>query len=260
MSGFDPGWLYLREPADHRARNRALLDALATRLADRESVRVVDLGCGTGSNLRALAPRLPAGQRWTLVDHDPALLAAARARAPAGVSVEFVEGDLVADLERALGETPDLVTAAALFDLVSGAFIERFATAVAARRAIFYTVLTYDGCDSWEPPHQADAAVHAAFLGHQGRDKGFGPAAGPGATDLLVPALLERGYRVVTGDSPWVLGPGDAALIGALAEGVADAVRETGAVPEPELAAWLPARRAASRCVTGHQDLLAFPP
>ena len=34
-----------------------------------------------------------------------------------------------------------------------------------------------------------------------------------GATDLLAAAFLECGYRVVTGDSPWVLDPGDAALI-----------------------------------------------
>ena len=261
MSGFDPAWLALREGADHRARNRALLQAVSSRFAGRESVTVVDLGCGTGSNFRALAPHLPARQRWTLVDHDPALLAAARARlagegAPA---VAFLAADLSADLDAALGPAPDLVTAAALFDLVSPAFIERFADAVAARGATFYTALTYDGREAWDPPHPADRAVQAAFCAHQRSDKGFGPAAGPDATQALVDAFLARGYRVATGDSPWVLGPDDAALVAALASGIADAARATGQVGDAEVIAWLAARRAAT-CTIGHQDLLAVPP
>lgn len=73
VSGFDPTWLALREPADHRSRNQDVADALAARFALRDSVNVVDLGCGTGSNLRAMAELLPKNQSWTLVDHDPAL-------------------------------------------------------------------------------------------------------------------------------------------------------------------------------------------
>jgi SAM-dependent methyltransferase len=264
MSGFDPAWLSLREPVDHRSRNAALLEAVAARFAGREGITVVDLGCGTGSNLRALAPRLGARQRWTLVDHDPALLPVAKARvagdpATRGIEVAFAQADLSADLERALADTPDLVTAAALFDLVSEAFIERFVEAVTARRATFYTALSYDGTERWDPPHPADAAMHGAFLRHQARDKGFGPAAGPGATQALVSAFLAHGYRVATGDSPWVLGPEDAELIAANAAGIAQAARETGDVPGDEIDAWLAARRTAAACTIGHQDLLAVP-
>ncbi len=74
MSGFSTDWLALREAADHRSRNSAPLSKLAARFADREDVFVVDLGAGTGSNLRAVAPALPARQQWILIDHDPALL------------------------------------------------------------------------------------------------------------------------------------------------------------------------------------------
>jgi SAM-dependent methyltransferase len=264
MSGFDPAWLSLREPVDHRSRNAALLEAVAARFAGRDTITVVDLGCGTGSNLRAVAPRLEGRQRWTLVDHDPALLSAAKARvsgdpATRDIEVTFAQADVSADLERALGDTPDLVTAAALFDLVSEAFIDRVVEAVTARRATFYTALTYDGTERWEPPHGADAAVHGAFLRHQARDKGFGPAAGPAATQALVSAFLARGYRVATGDSPWVLGPEDAELIAANATGIAQAARETGEVESGDVDAWLAARRTAAACIIGHQDLLAVP-
>ncbi|CAN0482726.1 unnamed protein product, partial [Phaeothamnion confervicola] len=171
MSGFSPEWLALREPVDHRSRDNALAGLLAGRLQPRPEPQIVDLGCGTGSNLRALAPLLGPRQRWTLVDYDPRLLDAAREKLSAWadrveardeclvlkkadreIVVRFRQADLVEDLEGALGEAPALVTASALFDLCSTTFIARFATAVARRRAIFYTVLTYDGVQTWTPP------------------------------------------------------------------------------------------------------------
>src|SRR5688572_21055501 len=75
MSGFSADWLSRREPADHRARDSGLLDRLAAWAASRDSLSIVDLGCGTGSNARAVMPQLSATQHWRLIDYDPALLA-----------------------------------------------------------------------------------------------------------------------------------------------------------------------------------------
>ena len=80
MSGFSAEWLALREPADHRARSPALVAELRSVFAGRDTAAIIDLGCGTGSNLRALAASLPRRQSWRLVDRDPALLGAARER------------------------------------------------------------------------------------------------------------------------------------------------------------------------------------
>ena len=77
VSRFDERWLALREPCDHAARSGALAARFVEAVGP--SPRLVDLGAGTGSNLRYLAPRLPTAQRWLLVDHDPALLRQARA-------------------------------------------------------------------------------------------------------------------------------------------------------------------------------------
>jgi SAM-dependent methyltransferase len=277
MSGFSADWLTLREPADHRARDRALLDALAGSFAGRDALRIVDLGCGTGSNLRATAPRLGLAQHWHLVDYDATLLAAARERLGAWadeaeaegddlrlslgerrVRVSFHQADLAADPGAVLHHQPDLVTASALFDLVSVPWIERFAAAVAGQGAAFYTVLTYNGVEAWEPPHPTDAAVFRAFHAHQGGDKGFGPSAGPQATEALATAFRAQGYRVDLADSPWRLGPADRALVAELARGIAQAVRETGEVPEATIADWLQAREQAA-CTVGHTDCLALP-
>ena len=82
MSGFSPEWLRLREAADRRARNRDIESVVQARFAQRDAVTVVDLGCGTGSNLRATTSLLPNVQSWTLVDNDAALLDALHDRLP----------------------------------------------------------------------------------------------------------------------------------------------------------------------------------
>ena len=69
---FAADWLALREPFDHAARSVALARRLADRLPRRP--RLVDLGGGTGSMFRFLAPIIGRGQDWILVDADDALL------------------------------------------------------------------------------------------------------------------------------------------------------------------------------------------
>jgi hypothetical protein len=94
MSGFDAGWLALREPFDAAARDRTLaarfIEAVVASAAMPRgsrrrpgasswrpgACRIVDLAAGTGANLRVLAPQIPGHQDWLLVDHDPALIAA----------------------------------------------------------------------------------------------------------------------------------------------------------------------------------------
>ncbi|MGU3492467.1 SAM-dependent methyltransferase [Xanthobacteraceae bacterium A53D] len=279
MSGFSAEWLALREPADLKARDATLARDLAGRLAGHGEPRIIDLGCGTGSNLRATAPLLGPRQHWHLFDYDPALLAeAARAlkawaedarpegddlvlaRAGQTIRVSFRQADLASDPGVIGKASPDLVTASAFFDLVSDRWITRFVDVVAASRALFFTVLTCDGRDDWQPPHAADAAVAAAFRSHQVRDKGFGPAAGNEATDLLAHAFHAHGYASRTGDSPWLLeAETDGPLIAALATGTADAAGETGLVPSARLEGWHTAHLAARQCRIGHLDLLAWP-
>ena len=77
---FSADWLALREPADHAARNPDLAARLGAWMARPGARRVLDIGCGSGSTVRALTSHLPDGVRWTLLDHDAALLEAARAR------------------------------------------------------------------------------------------------------------------------------------------------------------------------------------
>src|SRR5262249_40427773 len=139
MTGFSQSWLDLREAADHRSRNSRLARLLAEHFAARRPIRVLDLGCGTGSNLRATAPLLGPEQHWRLIDHDEGLLAAAASRlrgwahasrleeerlvlshGAKRISVEFQRADLARDLMGMLSSDTSLVAASALMDLGSG--------------------------------------------------------------------------------------------------------------------------------------------
>ena len=279
MSGFSAHWLSLREGVDHRSRNRDLQAQVCTWLSQIHAPRLTDLGCGSGSNLRALAPLLPSGQMWRLVDADPVLLEAAQrllgdwadearrdgdslhlVKSGKIIQVRFEQADLARDLEQVLDRATDLVTAAAFFDLVAAPWLKRFCDAVAARQLPFYTVLTYDGIEHWQPAHEADLDVLAAFHAHQATDKGFGPAAGPKATGIMEATFKDAGYKASLAQSPWQLeAERDEALIRALAEGAAQAVAETNRVVHTTLASWLEARRLAREVEIGHLDLFARP-
>ncbi|KPF62546.1 hypothetical protein IP69_20475 [Bosea sp. AAP35] len=278
MAGFSPEWLALREPADHAARNPQVLGAVGAHFAGRNSMSVVDLGCGAGSNLRGTYAALPLHQHWTLVDLDERLLAATRqtltgwadeareqgeelvlTKGDHLITVDTRQADLNKDLEWVLGWQPDLVTAAALFDLTSKRWLERFVAALTGQRLPLYTVLTYDGREVWQPPHAADARVLAAFKHHQHGDKGFGPAAGPEATDVMAEAFRKSGFAVSIGDSAWRIDERRGELARMLATGIADAVLETGQVDAATIADWLATKSHAASALVGHHDLWARP-
>jgi SAM-dependent methyltransferase len=263
---FAPAWLDLREPADRAARNRPLLDRLAAWCRDRAELRVVDLGAGTGANLRRTAPALHARQDWTLVELDPALIEAGSARlARSDAAWRYRRLDLARDLE-ALADSPppDLITAAALIALVSAAWLERLAALRARTGAALYVALTVDGRVRWTPADPHDAPCTALVQRHQHIDKGFGPALGFDAAPTLMRLLDAQPGELLLGRSDWNLGVESAALQAELLEGYVAAASALAPERRPALAAWGERRRAGlaqpeARLLVGHLDLLFLP-
>ena len=284
---FDLDWLRLREPHDLRARSRALgrqFGAAVRTRAGGGTAALVDLGAGSGANVRALAPLIPGDQDWRLVDRDRALLAHqateiaqwARGqgwRVTHGTGVvtvatgvahwraQGVELDLARDLS-ALPLSVHGVTSAALLDLVSAAWLERLADRIAAAHVPFLAALTVDGKREWRPAHADDAAIARAFTRHQSGDKGFGPALGAGAPAAAEALFRARGYRVSTAAGEWRLGADDARLLAVLVDGTAEAA---GAADRAQLVShWRDDRQAELkrgelRLAVGHVDILAEP-
>ena len=301
MTGFNADWLALREPFDAAARAMAWptfgprVDAIRPLETwhTPTPLRVLDLACGSGANLRALAPRLGGAQLWQMVDHDPALLAvlphamASWAQVHgyridtghddgAGLRIEGsgFSAELVtvrADLGRGLDAIsigqPHLVTASALLDLVSARWIDNLVRHACGAGAALLCSLTVDGRTGWDPPDAADAAVHRLFAQHQRRDKGFGPALGPSASACAARCLAAAKYSVAQAQSDWVIDatgsqPEATALVAAMIEGMASAAIAQQPQATDMVRAWQ-ARRLAligrTQLRVGHVDLMALP-
>lgn len=259
---FSADWLRLRERADHQARAVALLPPLTEWLPQRH-IRVVDLGAGSGSNLRYLSPLLPGRQSWSLVDQDRALMIAATAP-DERVHIEKHAANLLCAPVLPEG-APDLVTASALLDLVSRPWLEQLAGECRAAGCAVLMSLTYDGRIRWQPDDPDDALLTRLVNSHQRRDKGFGPALGPDAADTAASVFRQSGFRTWLSPSPWQLSHPEAALQWALLEGWLTAAQEQADTEQQQLARWAARRRrhldAGEGLLTvGHLDLLALPP
>src|SRR5262245_19444439 len=210
MSDFSAEWLRLREPVDHAARSAALTGDVL-RALPQSPIKILDLACGTGSNLRYLRGCLnttsdPYGPpEWLLVDHDPSLLSLV---APTP-DVRSVERDL-RDLDDGLFAGRALVTASALLDLVSESWLRQLVSRCRAHDAAALFALSYDGRLSFEPSEPDDEMVRDLVNRHQRTDKGFGPALGPSAVAAAADRFTDSGYDVRIDASDWVLRPASA--------------------------------------------------
>ena len=258
-------WLALREPADAAARSASLTRRIASEIERHGPVRIVDLGAGTGSNVRYLTSRLPRPQHWLLVDRDAALLEEARGRTSMAGAVETCEMNLgpVESLQICSGR--HLVTASALLDLVSADWLEALAGRCRAAGAAALFALTYDGRFECRPAEREDDGIRALMNRHQQRsDKGFGAAAGPDAAVYAERAFAAAGYYVRRERSDWILDPDARDLQHQLIEGWARAAGEVAPEQLAMIASWTTRRLAhveagRSRIVVGHQDLIAWP-
>jgi hypothetical protein len=166
---------------------------------------------------------------------------------------------------RLLFESQALVTASALLDLVS----ERWLLALAARcreaGAMALFALSYDGRIECAPADEDDELVRQLVNEHQCRDKGFGPALGPTATDCAECAFSALGYHVRRDRSDWIVRPGAHQLQRELIDGWARAAIEIAPARSASVDAWRGRRlthvtsgRSALR--VGHEDFAAWIP
>lgn len=283
ISTATPDWLALRAPADAAARSSGQARALARLMAargdlDRHSasgvdpVVVHDLGAGTGSMTRWLAPRLPGPQRWVLRDGDAGILAHLDLgdvvdSAGWAVGVEtLVEG--LDELSRDAFRGASAVTASALLDVVTEAEAARIVDACVATGAPALFSLNVTGAVRLHPAAHADIdlehAIGDAFNDHQRRDADGRRMLGPDAVAVVAGLFAAVGWEVRTAPTPWRLGSSDAALAAEWLEGWIDAATEqrpelTGAAEAYRRRRLTEAAAGRLRVTVSHEDLLAWP-
>ncbi len=261
-------WLALREAADAAARAPDLVERVRRHLAGRPRAVIHDLGSGTGSMGRWLAPRLPGPQHWIMYDRDAGLLdraaagmAGITAADGAPVTVQTRRGDITRLTAADLGGA-GLVTASALLDMLTAEEVERVVAACGGAGCPALMTISVTGLVELTPSDPLDADVAEAFNAHQRRTAGGRSLLGPDAPDATVEAFAGHGTTAQVRSSPWRLGPDQAALAAEWFSGWVAAACEQ----RPELAgpvAAYAARRLADAAagrlgvVVDHRDLLA---
>ena len=264
MNRFPTDWLRLREPFDHAARSTALVETLLGILPASRPLRILELAAGLGSGMRFLAPLLPTPQHWTMIDHDPALLASVGPPPTNSITLETLEFDL-RELDK-LDFSADLVSTQALLDLVSDDWLESLVNLLADRSLPLLAALTVDGRIRWSPEDPRDVKIQQAFRAHQTGDRGFGPSVGTRAALELERLLSARNYTIIRKQADWSIAPAFTQMLTQLVDGTAEAAMEAcgNITTTKTVTDWHRARRAAIASgdlslQVGHLDLIAFP-
>lgn len=261
-------WLAVREPADANARSRELALGAAAILSAGPVV-VHDLGSGTGSMMRWLAPLLPGPQTWVLHDWNADLTELA------------IEGPLPLDRDRSVisaqsrtGNLADLrpedltgasvVTASALLDVLTSRETHAIVDACVRASCPALFALSVTGDVRLTPGHELDAEVGRAFNAHQLRTANRRRQLGRYGAPIARGLFIEAGWQVREETTIWHLDHHRPRLLLEWLDGWIDAAVEQ----EPELraaaAGYHRIRRAQIErgglaVEVRHVDLLAWP-
>lgn len=195
-------WLDEAEQVESQSLNGMVLNEVHRQLGARQRtagdpIRIVDFGCGLGANRRRLSAGMAAAQYWRMVDFDPEIIEAFRKRFR-------TDSDPTIDLVRL--DKNDHATATGLLDgadllILSGrstvlpiSVQRQLLTAAKAMEIAVWAVLQPTGYVKFEPESPDDQKVHQMTL-----------PAGSDPASHLVRLLEETGYRVLKGESDWVV-------------------------------------------------------
>jgi hypothetical protein len=172
--------------------------------------------------------------------------------------------DLATDLKSVPLSSCQLVTASALLDLVSAAWLKLLAARCAQARAAVLFALSYDGRVELQPVEPDDEWIIGLINRHQRGDKGFGAALGPEATRRACDVFAALGYEWRVAASDWLIESTEQALQRELIAGWIGAARELAPLEEDRIEQWGRRRMAllstgTSRIRVGHQDFMAWP-
>lgn len=261
-------WLALREDEDARARSVELARAAAERLAPGPIV-IHDLGSGTGSMMRWLAPLLPGPQSWVLHDWNPELTERANDaavpldREGRAVSVSSRNEELARLTPEDLAGA-SLVTASALLDVLTSEEVHAIGQACIAVGCPVLLSLSVTGRVKLSPADPRDETIEAAFNAHQRRLVDGRRLLGRHGAPIARGLFLQAGWKVRPAETLWRLSGADPRLLGQWLDGWVDAAFEQS--PGLELACAGYREMRAAQLARGelsaavvHSDLLAWP-
>ena len=265
-------YLTAKRTVDDRALTRPVWEALAQAVRARQAalsrpLRVLEIGAGVGTMVeRLLAWRLfdadAAGIDYTLLDADPALLAAAQARLthlPSWLQLELASASALDYAARVAAagamQQCDLLIANAFLDLLDLETALPLLRGLLADDALFYFTINFDGATLLEPTIDPafDAAIEAAY--HRTMDERItdGRPSGDSRTGRhLFTRLPAAAFEIrAAGSSDWVVHPlagrypaDEAYFLHFIVATMYGALRDDPTLGAARFAAWIAARHA----------------
>ena len=262
---FSSNWLQIREPFDHKARSKKLVQTLLNHI-NIHSPTILDIATGLGSGPRFINQLTNKTIFWKLLDYDKMLLNKIKYNPNKyGFSnnIDLLHQD-VHDFSK-LPTKVDAVTTQALLDLTSNSWLHQFSDWLAMHRLPFLAALSVNGVIKPSIEDSLDQKIFTAFKYHQTWDRGFGPSVGINATKLIKSLLKKKGFKIKTTTSNWIINQNNHIMMNEMLYGIASAAIESivdiGG-HEHEVKEWLIKRLkqvGSLELIIGHTDLLAIP-
>ncbi len=247
-TNFTIQWLLKRFAYDSIARNKQVEQSCLDYFKHNKDISILDIGSGTGASCIYFMEKITANQVWTLVELNPELAKASAERIAAyavenGYIVQqgaqqlflqkkqkFVtvhirqESFLQMDSRLDWGSI-DLLTATAVFDLLSKELFAKFIEPIITYRIPLLGTINYERM-SFLPTDSLSEKYADLYTQHMVRPQAFGHAMGGNCIREITSLFRQNGLSFVSGESNWRIPPEDATMRHYLLDYMADAIPE----------------------------------
>ena len=282
-------WLAHRFAYDAQARHPEIEHKfLAFFEQHQTALKAVDVGSGTGANVRYYFDRIPHAQEWTLIEQSSGLLDECRRTlvafaqehdydwqsqgniflltdAEKTATITLVQGS-IAHIEQLIDLTQtDVVTANAVFDLLSFEQFDTLVSTLAKHDVCLLATLNYYET-SLLPFSEQDHRFIGWYHMHMKRPQPMGIAMGPDCSEEMLDLLAQHHMMIEQESSQWHLKRCDITMHRYLLHFVEHAVAELSLSSEEQrdFATWLVdkkelCRRRELEIIIDHSDIFAYP-
>jgi len=275
-------WLATRYAFDEKARNKQIEQQFLHFLTRNKTVRLIDVGAGSGANCRYWIDKIPGNQQWILIEENPdfskkslsALQQFAQARGYAcslqkeslhiqtptqTIHIKTIQGSLLEIDQLASLSDTDAVVANAVYDLLTKDQFEEFISKIAPHRLVFLATLNYQNMH-FSPALPADEKMIGLYHAHMLRPQEEGVAMGPSCVAQMQETLQKHNYTLVVGESIWEIRNKDDKMMEFLLDFMESSIGELSLSSEDSLLlkAWIKQKREANnlKLTIEHQDIL----
>ncbi|MDF5709200.1 MAG: hypothetical protein PUP90_16430 [Nostoc sp. S4] len=280
-------WLELRIPYDAKGRNSTVEASCQQYLNKHKSLKIVDLGAGTGANCRYYLSKISQDREWFLVEQNQELLEIAFERLIIWAQENGYESKLqnsilvlknevdkitihkivgsILELENLIDlKTFDLAVANAVFDLFSENQFQTLLECLKKYQLPLLATINYTGTN-FTPQSEGDSSFIEYYNQHMQRPQDFGRGMGPDCGASMGEVMQRIDMKVIQGESPWEISSSDPVFLqlflGFMEESIPEILQE--ATLEHELNTWLQKKQQMIAqnqlsCKVTHQDFWGY--